>query len=448
MIAKLKVIGAYLGAALLFIWTGARLLMDAIGRSTLYEDAQNALSLSERGFNWLFQTPAWVPGILALALTIFLVWYSWPSPLLSYDDKTGHDDHESGADGYEKISTTPDDPVEADKHERIELFIIKFVLSACYDQFRLQEIILHKWFDDELAVSLAKTGLHKDWAHWEFNESFEKLSTLGGSPMSDLSTEEMIEHLVKLEKGPYQKLCHRGDELAKRAGINVFQDDDLAPLWEKWRESHNALVLEYDELKCESRFGTPLYRPQKESRWGGIVEAPSEAARNPQPEGSTGSQWPNTSDYDLPIKLKVIDELLDIVGSEKQWEQLFRKGDRMAMHWKKHFEEDGPKKFETDLEAYRQECETMLQKIGRIRQDNERYQDIWTITGIKHNSSITKELRDFMEAIRNVGDPPSGNFDFFITPFANRLRDDLKEFGKWRFKLEKALFERRKQLSS
>ena len=78
MIAKVRVVLGAIGAALLFLWTGAKLLMDLIGRSTVYEDAQNALSLSEKGLNWLFQTPAWVPAFLALALTLVLIGYSWP----------------------------------------------------------------------------------------------------------------------------------------------------------------------------------------------------------------------------------------------------------------------------------------------------------------------------------------------------------------------------------
>ena len=53
-------------------------LMNWIGRSTIYEDTENALNLLEKGLNWLFTTPWWVPGICAGVATVFLLWLLWP----------------------------------------------------------------------------------------------------------------------------------------------------------------------------------------------------------------------------------------------------------------------------------------------------------------------------------------------------------------------------------
>jgi len=61
-----------------WLWTGATILMNWIGRSTLYEDTETALSLGERGLNWLFSTPWWGPGLSAAAATIFLFCVFWP----------------------------------------------------------------------------------------------------------------------------------------------------------------------------------------------------------------------------------------------------------------------------------------------------------------------------------------------------------------------------------
>lgn len=158
-------------------------------------------------------------------------------------------------------------------------------------------------------------------------------------------------------------------------------------------------------------------------------------------------QWAKTSDYDLPFKLRAIDELLDIVGSEKEFEIAARKGELLARHWKKHFAGGGSKKFLSDLEDYRVECAAILGKISKIRTDNEKYEDVWTILTSHGKASMTQPLRDFMEAIRNLGEPPSGNFDFFITPYAADLGDKIKRFGRWRFEVEKALLARRKELS-
>lgn len=73
-----KTIFAALFAVGGWLWTGATILMNWIGRSTLYEDTENALSLGERGLNWLFSTPWWVPGFLGAVATFFLFYVFWP----------------------------------------------------------------------------------------------------------------------------------------------------------------------------------------------------------------------------------------------------------------------------------------------------------------------------------------------------------------------------------
>ena len=78
MVRMLKTVISVISTIALWLWVGARLAMDAVGRSTVYEDSQNALGLVERGLNWLFQTPAWVPGVLAALLTLFVSWTFWP----------------------------------------------------------------------------------------------------------------------------------------------------------------------------------------------------------------------------------------------------------------------------------------------------------------------------------------------------------------------------------
>lgn len=59
---------------LLWLWMGVKAIMDAIGYSTIFDDLQHALSLLQKGAEWLFQTPWWVPGLIALVLTAWAVW--------------------------------------------------------------------------------------------------------------------------------------------------------------------------------------------------------------------------------------------------------------------------------------------------------------------------------------------------------------------------------------
>ena len=56
--------------ALFWLWTGAIVIVDWIGRATILEDAIHAKGLLERSVEWLISTPWWVPGLLATAITI------------------------------------------------------------------------------------------------------------------------------------------------------------------------------------------------------------------------------------------------------------------------------------------------------------------------------------------------------------------------------------------
>jgi len=84
----LKKIASVVFMAFGYLWTGASMLMNWIGRSTLPEDSQTALGVATQGLNWLFSTPWWVPGLLALAATGFFVWANWPRRTIETDDGT------------------------------------------------------------------------------------------------------------------------------------------------------------------------------------------------------------------------------------------------------------------------------------------------------------------------------------------------------------------------
>jgi hypothetical protein len=106
----------------------------------------------------------------------------------------------------------------------------------------------------------------------EFLRDYDKLADLGGSPAPTLTVREMAISIVELENDSYRRLCEQADELAQVANVDYRRHASLAPIWESWRVDHNHLVEEFDKLKRESRFGRPLYRPQRPSRWGGLIE--------------------------------------------------------------------------------------------------------------------------------------------------------------------------------
>src|SRR4051794_31199118 len=66
------------GVGLAGLWTGAKLMLDWLGRIEVATGLSKPEGLVARGLTWLFQTPAWVPGVIAVVLTTILIWLIWP----------------------------------------------------------------------------------------------------------------------------------------------------------------------------------------------------------------------------------------------------------------------------------------------------------------------------------------------------------------------------------
>ena len=61
------------GQAILWLWAGAKAVLDWIGWTAAHDDAEQAKSMIDKGLEWLFLTPWWVPAMLATGFTLFLV---------------------------------------------------------------------------------------------------------------------------------------------------------------------------------------------------------------------------------------------------------------------------------------------------------------------------------------------------------------------------------------
>lgn len=160
-------------------------------------------------------------------------------------------------------------------HELLQLFIIEVVAPACWSQIQLQTAILRHLCNNEKFLYFAEQGLRNDYyGNSEFSEAFKTVARLGGSPIPPIIVGQMIKCITELENEHYKNFWRQSYELAYLAGVDCERDPVLGPLWEKWHVDHNTLVSKYNDLKRVQRYGPPLYRPQKESRWGGIIESP------------------------------------------------------------------------------------------------------------------------------------------------------------------------------
>lgn len=137
---------ALLVVVILWTWAATKLVVTAIGATTVGEDFN--LLLAEKLpklADWLFSTPWWVPSLLASALTVFVMWLSWPThaalakPIVSRGgdlrDTSEHDD--------------PIQAFEARKVVSISLNYSPFELKDAYNGKPIVHLILN--FDEKLS---------------------------------------------------------------------------------------------------------------------------------------------------------------------------------------------------------------------------------------------------------------------------------------------------------
>ena len=90
----IKKIAGWLIAAVLWLWSMLPKIIDWIGKTTLPDDWKQLMSEKLPSWAaWLFSTPWWVPALLALTLTIWMIWISWPrqGPHVPPDADVKHD---------------------------------------------------------------------------------------------------------------------------------------------------------------------------------------------------------------------------------------------------------------------------------------------------------------------------------------------------------------------
>ena len=68
-----------LGAFVFYGWAILKFVLDWVGRSTVIDDYNQLVDRLPLIVAWLVRTTPWrVPSLLALVLTVFLIWLSWP----------------------------------------------------------------------------------------------------------------------------------------------------------------------------------------------------------------------------------------------------------------------------------------------------------------------------------------------------------------------------------
>jgi hypothetical protein len=252
-----RIIG-FFAAILLWLWALLPKGIDLVGRTTLPDDWRQLMDEKlPVAFQWLFSTPYWVPAVLALALTI---WIMWPSKSWNASRPTTSDDRP------EDPSSSPEEhrPREA---EELVSFVNEHLLPTCWAQQTLQECLIENLDLEAEVKSILGNGLMSG----DLRHSIDTLTrTIAHSPSFDLPARDIEAHVKSIEEG-YPDFCNQVFAFQGQTGGVGPVDEDVRAAWKAWAHAHNSLIDEYNKLKRQARFGG-LYRPQYQSWFAPKVE--------------------------------------------------------------------------------------------------------------------------------------------------------------------------------
>lgn len=171
------------------------------------------------------------------------------------------------------------------------------------------------------------------------------------------------------------------------------------------------------------------------------------AIQLPPSEVEDKKTWPKTPAYDVPRKLELIDQLLEIFGADNEYEITYREGKALTREWEKEIGGNGREEFLGKLQSFGERLKSLYSNISDIRKKSEVYEDIKNIATQKGPQNIGGALNKLTTAIMNLRPMPD-RFGFFIKPYVEEFDHALQEFGKLRFETEKALLARRQEIAS
>ena len=156
------------------------------------------------------------------------------------------------------------DAPDKQAYNDILAFAIDRVLPACQALVDIQDVLIGHMSRGEKIAALTRRGMRSGavafWKHYD-----GLCEGLSASPGPMLKFEGIIEHIYGLEKDGYAQFSQQMVDLF------LELERDKYPAMSKyvslWRERHHDLVVDFDAVKRDTRFGK-LLRPLKPSRWG------------------------------------------------------------------------------------------------------------------------------------------------------------------------------------
>lgn len=189
---------------------------------------------------------------------------------------------------YDAAEGAPD----AETYYALIDFTVQHLIPACESLIDLQKGIIRRLSGNPMVANFAIEGMESNplpetrpfWKNFG--------SILHGIDSCDplIKWDALVDCIRSLERGAYKAFRDQTHELAASSGIDMHTDGELAPLWHNWCKTHDELETQYDKIKNNPRFGRKLFRPLRDTRWGGRPEFASLALIQTKALASNGQE--------------------------------------------------------------------------------------------------------------------------------------------------------------
>lgn len=281
-IQRILAILGFLASAVL---SGARMVLDVIGYSTLPEDAGVAAGRLDQFVAWLLSMPWWAPVGMTFILTVILIFF--PPPRANRPAAAHVQRAEDQPAGPSRIDPPPPAPItvaagsaittaspDAPKPETAEelaakhalsLFLIDNLLPTLEAQMHLNRQLLWLLTEDRPFLRrFAEDGLYVGEGRDILPQHYRALKQArSASSFGEISLADMQNHVYEVRRH-YRNFIRIPEQIVQGSDVDFKTHRVAAPLWRAWAEQQSAMVSAYDVL-CRDYRLTRIYSPNDKS---------------------------------------------------------------------------------------------------------------------------------------------------------------------------------------
>ena len=165
-----------------------------------------------------------------------------------------------------------DSVAELNSKRSLALFIDNYLLPSCNTQIKLQFRILKRLCStNDVILDFVDQGWTNDRTFGRFRDAVGELRVWSSSGQFGTISLSRIDETAAEVRQLYVSFCTLPDNICEPSGLDYKTDTELGPIWRKWKEDHNAMVMKYNDIKTDMMLNK-FHRSSSDESFGHILE--------------------------------------------------------------------------------------------------------------------------------------------------------------------------------